>query len=79
MQKNYWRIKCNHTPETVDKIMLSFRKRGLMVDELHYKKLSEEEATCEVEFMEEAENAGRIYKNIIRLVDIVEIEVLQVA
>jgi hypothetical protein len=59
--------------------MLSFRKRGLMVDELHYKKLSDEAAVCDVEFMEEAENANRIYKNIIRLVDIVDIEVLQIA
>ncbi len=79
MQKNYWRIKCNHTPETIDKIMLSFRKRGLMVDELHYKKLSEELASCEVEFQEEPENANRIYKNIVRLVDILEIEVLETA
>jgi len=57
--------------------MLSFRKRGLMVDTLHYKKLDDSFAECEVEFTEEAESAGRIYKNVIRLVDILEIEVLE--
>jgi acetolactate synthase regulatory subunit len=79
MQKNYWRIKCNHTPETVDRIMLSFRKRGQMVDSIHYKKISEDIATCEVEFEEEVENARRIYNNMIRLVDILEIEILETA
>ena len=74
MQKNYWLIKCNHTPETVDKIMLSFRKRGMTVDMLHYKKVSEELAECEVEFEDSAENAERIRKNILRLVDINEVE-----
>jgi len=57
--------------------MLSFRKRGLMVDALHYKKLDESLAECEVEFTEDAESASRIYKNVIRLVDIIGIEVLQ--
>lgn len=79
MQRNYWRIKCNHTPETIDRILLSFRKRGLTVDSLHYKKISDSLAECEVEFQEEAENAGRIYKNMIRLVDILEIGVLEAA
>ena len=79
MQKNYWRIKCNHTPETIDRIMLAFRKRGLCVDALQYKKISDSLAECEVEFQEEAENANRIYKNIIRLVDITEIEILETA
>lgn len=79
MQRNYWRIKCSHTPETIDKIMLSFRKRGLMLEELHYKKTSANTAICELEFEEEFENAERIRKNTLRLEDILEIEVLQVA
>lgn len=79
MQKNYWRIKCNHTPETVDKIMLSFRKRGLMVDEIHYKKVGNDLAECMVEFEEDAENAERIRKNVLRLVDILEVEPLVLA
>lgn len=78
MQKNFWRIKCKHTPETVDKIMLSFRKRGLMVDGLNYRKLTTDTSTCEVEFEEELENAERIRKNVLRLEDILEVEVLQV-
>ena len=79
MQKNCWRIKCNHTPETVDKIMLSFRKRGMTVDRLLYQKVSEHEAECEVEFEDSLENAERIKKNILRLVDINVIENLALA
>ena len=45
-----------------------------MVDMLHYKKVSEELAECEVEFEDSAENAERIRKNILRLVDINEVE-----
>ena len=76
MQKNYWHIKCNHTPETVDKIMLSFRKRGLTVDSLHYRKVADNLAECKVEFEEDPENAERIRKNILRLVDIIEVSPL---
>lgn len=79
MQKNYWLIKCNHTPETVDKIMLSFRKRGMMVDMLHYRKITEDTAECEVDFEDTPESAERIRKNILRLVDINEIGPMVVA
>ena len=75
MQKNYWLIKCNHTPETVDKIMLSFRKRGMMVDMLHYRKITEDTAECE----DTPESAERIRKNILRLVDINEVGPMVVA
>ncbi|MBC7390892.1 MAG: hypothetical protein H7329_16915 [Opitutaceae bacterium] len=59
--------------------MLSFRKRGMMVDMLHYKKISEESAECEVEFEDTPESAERIRKNILRLVDINEVGPMAVA
>jgi len=77
MQKNYWRLKCSHTPETIDKIVMSFRKRGLMVDSLNYKKVGDGLAVCDIEFEEEPENAERIRNNALRLEDILEIEVLE--
>jgi hypothetical protein len=58
--------------------MLSFRKRGLLLESLHYKKTSANTAICELEFEEELENAERIRKNTLRLEDILEIEVLEV-
>lgn len=79
MQKNYWRLKCLHTPETIDKIVMSFRKRGLMVDSFNYKKLADGFSVCELEFEEEPESAERIRNNALRLEDILEIEVLEIA
>ncbi|MFN8439070.1 MAG: hypothetical protein U0V72_15780 [Cytophagales bacterium] len=74
MQKNYWLIKCNHTPETIDRIMMQFRKRGLSINSLEYKKLDMLSATCKIEFDEVEEQAEKIYKNMLRSVDINEIE-----
>ncbi len=79
MQKNYWRLKCLHTPETIDKIVMSFRKRGLMVDSLNYKKTEAGHAICDIEFVELPENAERIRNNALRLEDVLEIEVLEIA
>ena len=45
-----------------------------MIDMLHYKKISDDLAQCEVEFQDSLENAERIRKNILRLVDINEVE-----
>ena len=73
MQLNKWTIKCNHTPETIDRIMMHFRKRGLTVNELNYKALENKLSDCEIVFEEDALNAGRIYKNLIRTVDVNEI------
>ncbi|HTF80230.1 MAG TPA: hypothetical protein VL947_00840 [Cytophagales bacterium] len=75
MQKNYWLIKCNHTPETIDRIMMQFRKRGLMLNCLEYRKIDFTSATCKIEFDEEADQADKIYKNMLRSVDINTIEI----
>jgi acetolactate synthase regulatory subunit len=75
MQKNYWLIKCNHTPETIDRIMMQFRKRGLMINSLEYKKVDFTSATCKIEFEEVADQADKIYKNMLRSVDINGIEI----
>lgn len=75
MQKNYWLIKCNHTPETIDRIMMQFRKRGLTINSLEYKKVDFTSATCTIEFEEVADQADKIYKNMLRSVDINGIEI----
>jgi len=75
MQLNNWLIKCNHTPETLDRIMMHFRKRGLLVNEINYKALNAQQAECVVLFDEDKENASRIYNNIMRTVDVHTIEI----
>lgn len=75
MQKNYWLIKCNHTPETIDRIMMQFRKRGLTINSMEYHKIDIATATCKIEFDEEADQADKIYKNMIRSVDINGIDI----
>lgn len=77
MQKNCWRIKCNHTPETLDRILAPFRKRGMSLESVEYKRESDFIAFCIVEFDEDAENSSRIFKNLLRVVDILSMEVLK--
>jgi hypothetical protein len=57
--------------------MMAFRKRGLTVESVFYQKVDEQNASCKLVFMEDDIQAGRIYKNLIRLVDIYEIENLK--
>ena len=76
MQKNYWLINCSHTPESIDRIMMPFRKRGMLIESLTYEKVDERTAACKVKFEEDEVNTNRIYKNLIRLVDINSIEVI---
>lgn len=54
-----------------------FRKRGLTVESVFYQKVDNDNASCKVVFEEDEVNANRIYKNLIRLVDINEIEILK--
>ncbi|MFN8416015.1 MAG: hypothetical protein U0U66_06755 [Cytophagaceae bacterium] len=68
--KNSWHIECAHTPETIDRILLPIRKRGLSVLSLNYTKNTEENAVCAIEFETEEADAERVYKNMIRLQDI---------
>jgi len=77
MQQNNWLIKCSHTPESLDRVMMVFRKRGLTVESVFYQKVDNDNASCKVVFEEDEVNANRIYKNLIRLVDINEIEILK--
>ena len=67
-----WRIVCNHTPEIIDRILLPIRKRGLVINSLHYQANSDGLATCVVTFEEEAAVADQIFKNLHRTIDIVE-------
>ncbi len=76
MQKNYWLINCSHTPESLDRIMMPFRKRGMLIESLTYDKVDNLTAVCKVRFEEDEVNTNRIYKNLIRLEDINTIEVL---
>jgi acetolactate synthase II small subunit len=34
--RNNWQIECHHSPETIDRILLPIRKRGLSVISLSY-------------------------------------------
>ena len=79
MQKNCWRIKCNHTPETLDRILAPFRKRGMALESVNYKRDSDFLATCLIEFEEDKENSGRILKNLMRTYDVQDIEVVSEA
>ena len=67
-----WRIVCNHTPEIIDRILLPIRKRGLVINALHYQAGPDRLATCVLAFEEEATVAEQIFKNLRRTIDIVE-------
>ena len=74
MQKNSWQIKCKHTAETLDRVVMPFRKRGIAVDAFSYSKVSEEDALCTVEFVLEDElQLVRIYKNLVKTYDVNEV------
>lgn len=73
MQQNNWLIKCSHTPESLDRIMMSFRKRGLTLESVLYQRVDNDNATCKIVFEEDEIQAKRIYNNLIRLVDVYEI------
>lgn len=71
--KNKWRIRCNHTPEVIDRIVMPIRKRGLSIDRMEYVRDGEFGA-CTLEFEVDENDATRIYKNMIRITDILEVE-----
>jgi len=72
-QMNRWQIDCTHTPETIDRILLPIRKRGLCVQSLSYQKKDEQNAVCTIEFEVDESDIERVYKNMIRLYDIKEV------
>lgn len=71
--RNYWKIRCNHTPEIIDRILMPIRKRGLSVETMTYKK-DGAQGYCEIEIEIEEDDATRIYKNLMRITDILEVE-----
>jgi acetolactate synthase regulatory subunit len=74
IEKYSWKIQCNHTPETIDRIIMPIRKRGLSVISMDYKRGEEMTAVCHVEFEIEAAEYDRIFKNMLRIHDITKIE-----
>lgn len=68
--RNNWQIECNHSPETIDRILLPIRKRGLSVISLSYKQADGINATCNIEFETEENDVERVYKNMLRIQDI---------
>lgn len=68
--RNNWQIECNHSPETIDRILLPIRKRGLSVISLSYKQAEDMNATCTIEFETEENDVERVYKNMLRIQDI---------
>jgi acetolactate synthase regulatory subunit len=69
-QINRWQIDCAHTPETIDRILLPIRKRGLSVNSLNYQKKDESTAVCTIEFEIDDTELERVYKNMTRLYDV---------
>lgn len=70
---NTWRIRCNHTPEIIDRILMPIRKRGLSIDKMNYER-QDQEGLCILELEIDEDDATRIYKNLIRITDILEVE-----
>lgn len=68
--RNNWQIECHHSPETIDRILLPIRKRGLSVISLNYKQADNLDAICTIEFETEENDVERVYKNMLRIQDI---------
>lgn len=73
LQKNSWKIECNHTPETIDRILLPIRKRGIKVMSLHYQQQDSNTATCTIDFEVDSTDVDRVYKNMLRIHDILTV------
>lgn len=73
MAKNNWKVRCNHTPEVIDRILMPIRKRGLSVDKMAYEREGEF-GNCTLMFEIEESDATRIYKNLMRITDVLDVE-----
>ena len=71
---NTWSIECNHTPDIIDRILMQLRKRGMRADRFEYKKISNEKAECVIAFEDNPVNAERIFKNLLRTQDLINIK-----
>jgi len=72
-QTNLWQIDCDHTPETLDRLITPIRKRGLSVSSLFYVKNVDCSATCYLQFENTEEDSKRVYNNMLRLHDVKQI------
>ncbi len=68
------KIECHHSPETIDRIMLPIRKRGLSVSRFLYEQTNASEAICNLSFEIEEADIVRVYKNLIRQTDVIKVE-----
>ncbi len=71
---NRWEIDCMHTPETIDKIVMNFRKRGMSLNSLEYKQVDELKAICTIEFEDTPASSSRIFSNMQRIYDLVDMK-----
>lgn len=71
---NTWEFECMHTPETIDKIVMNFRKRGLILEKLNYERTDEFKSKCVIEFEETPAGANRIFANVQRIHDVVDVK-----
>jgi acetolactate synthase regulatory subunit len=67
-------IECNHTAETIDRIMLPIRKRGLKASSFNYEQSNENSAICTLSFEIEETDIERVYRNLIRQTDINKVQ-----
>jgi acetolactate synthase II small subunit len=75
-EKNSWKIECDHTPETIDRILMPIRKRGLKVTSLNYLQIDSKNASCTIEFELDPIEAAKVYKNMLRIHDIQTVNIL---
>jgi len=66
-------IQCHHTPETIDRIIMPIRKRAMMVTSFQYACTTATEAKCTLTFESNELEAEKIYKNMLRIIDIISI------
>lgn len=56
---------------------MPIRKRGLLISKMNYEQEGEF-GNCNLEFIVEEADAVRIYKNLMRITDILEVEKLEI-
>ncbi|MFN0047508.1 MAG: hypothetical protein ACKVOU_00125 [Cytophagales bacterium] len=54
--------------------MMNFRKRGMTLNSLEYKRIDENKAVCIIEFEDSPAGSSRIFSNMQRIYDIVDMK-----
>lgn len=75
---NIWKIQCQHSPEMIDRIIVPIRKRGMGVLSFNYEQHDEGKAICHMKFEAEEHVADKIFKNMLRILDIDNVEIMPV-